>query len=153
MRLLNGINHVAVITTDLDRFVEFYRRAFDVEVVFSETTPAFRHAILRIGRDSWLHPAEIPGNSHGAAIPAMFARGHIDHISLTAASPSAFATIRERLIECGACSGAVEDLGAFHAMWFEDPDGMRGEVAVIVDPSLVGIHAPRPLHAEAPPSA
>ena len=149
MELLNGINHVAVLTGDLDRFVEFYSRVFDLDVVFSETTPAFRHAILRTGPDSWLHPAEIPGNSHGAAIPAMFARGHIDHIALTAASRSAFATIRQRLVECGACNGAVEDLGAFHAIWFEDPDGMRGEVAVIVDPLLAGIHEPRPLQVDA----
>ncbi len=150
MRLLNGVNHVAVITADLDRFIEFYKRVFDLEVVFSETAPAFRHAILRTGHDSWLHPVEIPGNSHGAAVPAMFARGHLDHIALTAASQSAFTTIRARLVECGACNGAVEDLGAFHAIWFEDPDGMRVEVAVIVDSALAEIHEPRPLHAEGP---
>jgi hypothetical protein len=78
----------------------------------------------------------------------MFGRGHIDHIALTAASQDAFATIRGRLAACGACRGAVEDLGPFHSVWFEDPDGMRGEVTVIVDPELAGIHEPRPLLAE-----
>ena len=49
MTLLAGVNHVAVLTTDLDRFVDFYTGVFDLDVVFTETTPAFRHAILRTG--------------------------------------------------------------------------------------------------------
>ena len=52
---------------------------------------------------------------------------------------------RARLVERGASNGAVEDLGAFHSLWFEDPDGMHGEVTVIVDRELRGIHEPRPL--------
>src|SRR5690606_1718627 len=64
MPLVAGVNHVAVLTDDLDRFVEFYTGTFDLEVVFEETTPAFRHAILRAGETSWLHPAEVTGNEH-----------------------------------------------------------------------------------------
>jgi AcrR family transcriptional regulator len=56
-----------------------------------------------------------------------------------------FDWIRVRLVERGASSGAVEDLGAFHALWFEDPDGMKGEVCLIVDSALREFHAPRPV--------
>jgi hypothetical protein len=48
-------------------------------------------------------------------------------------------------MERGASSGLVEDLGAMHALWFKDPDGMSGEVSLIVDPELRSFHAPRPL--------
>jgi catechol 2,3-dioxygenase-like lactoylglutathione lyase family enzyme len=147
MALLTGINHVAVLTDDLDRFVDFYTDVFGLEVVFEETTPAFRHAILRTGPDSWLHPAQVAGNDHGGGLPGMFERGHLDHLALTAASAEAFTHLRRRLVERGACPGDVEDLGAFHALWFEDPDGMRVELTVIVDPALQGIHAPVPLAA------
>jgi hypothetical protein len=41
----------------------------------------------------------------------------------------------------------VDDLGAFHTLWFIDPDGMRVELTVVVDTTLQGIHAPRPLGA------
>jgi len=143
--LVAGVNHVAVMTDDLDRFVDFYTGVFALEVVFREDTPAFRHAILRTGPHSWLHPAEVAGNPHGEALPAMFQRGHLDHLALTAASPEAFASLRDRLLARDACDGSVEDLGAFHSLWFEDPDGMRGELTVIVDPELRGIHEPRPL--------
>ena len=101
MDLLAGVNHVAVLTADLDRFVEFYTEVFDLEVVFTETTPAFRHAIVRTGPTSWLHPAEVNGNDHGAASPAMFDRGHLDHLALTAASPATFHAIRDRLVARG----------------------------------------------------
>lgn len=145
MPLLAGVNHVAVLTENLDRFVDFYRGVFELDVVFTETTPAFRHAILRTGPHSWLHPAEVVGNSHGTALPAMFDRGHLDHLALTAHSPAAFDALRARLTERGASDGTVEDLGAFHSVWFTDPDGMRAELVVIVDAELRGIHEPRPL--------
>ncbi len=145
MDLLSGVNHIAVLTADLDRFVDFYTEVFGVDVVFTESTPAFRHAIVRTGPSSWLHPAELVGNEHATASPAMFDRGHLDHVALTAASGEAFATIRERLVARGAADGAIEDLGAFHSVWFTDPDGMRGELVLIVDERLQGIHAPQPL--------
>lgn len=145
MSLVTGVNHVAVLTDDLDRFVDFYTGVFELEVVFTEATPAFRHAILRAGPDSWLHPVEVTGNPHGTATPAMFERGHLDHLALTAASAASFDALRSRLMARGACDGEVSDVGAFHSLWFEDPDGMRGELTMITDPSLAGIHEPRPL--------
>jgi len=145
MDLLTGVNHIAVLTTDLDRFVDFYTEVFDVAVVFTETTPAFRHAIVRTGPTSWLHPAELGGNAHGTASPTMFDRGHLDHLALTAADGDAFAAARERLVARGASEGAIDDLGAFHSVWFTDPDGMQVELVVIVDDALADIHAPRPL--------
>jgi catechol 2,3-dioxygenase-like lactoylglutathione lyase family enzyme len=151
MPLLTGVNHVAVLTEDLDRFLAFYTEVFDLQVVFQEDTPAFRHAILRTGPDSWLHPAQVDGNPHGTAIPAMFDRGHLDHLAVTAASPEAFAAIRARLRDRGLHDGTVDDLGAFHSVWFEDPDGMRVEVILVVDPDLRGIHEPRPLTAATGP--
>jgi catechol 2,3-dioxygenase-like lactoylglutathione lyase family enzyme len=147
MPLLNGLNHVAVLTGDLNRFTDFYTNVFGMEVVFSESSPGFRHSVLRIGPDSWLHPAEITGNAHASALPAMFTRGHLDHIALTAASQPAFEELRSRLIERGASDGAVETLGAFHSLWFEDPDGMHAELILIINPALRHIHAPRQLTA------
>lgn len=152
MTTLAGLNHVAILTDDLDRFVDFSTAVFELDVVFTETTPAFRHAIVRTGPTSWLHPAEVSGNPHGAALPTMFGRGHLDHLALVAASRESFEVVRRRLVERGATDGAVDDLGAFHSVWFEDPDGMRNEVTLIVDPALGGIHEPRPLGDSPTPS-
>jgi catechol 2,3-dioxygenase-like lactoylglutathione lyase family enzyme len=145
MSLVSGINHVAIITADLARFIAFYTDVFELTLLFEEATPAFSHAILRAGDSAWLHPAALAGNAHAAALPEMFGRGHIDHIALLAPTAESFAVIRERLVERGASRGVVEDLGAMHTLWFDDPDGMKGEVCLIVDPRLRAFHAPRPL--------
>jgi catechol 2,3-dioxygenase-like lactoylglutathione lyase family enzyme len=149
MSLLAGLNHVAILTADLDRFVEFYTQVFGVKVAFREETPAFRHAILRITGQSWLHPAEVKGNSHSDAVPKMFDRGHLDHIALTATSPADFEVLRRRLLQRGATDGEVEDLGAFHSIWFKDPDGMRGELVLVFNTELRGVHEPRKIDADA----
>jgi catechol 2,3-dioxygenase-like lactoylglutathione lyase family enzyme len=143
--MLTGLNHIAVLTADLDRFIAFYRDVFELDVVFEEATPAFRHAILRTGPTSWLHPAELADNPHGAASAAMFDRGHLDHLALSAADQASFDRARDRLVERGASDGATDDLGPFHSTWFSDPDGMRVELVLIVDATLAGVHAPRPL--------
>jgi catechol 2,3-dioxygenase-like lactoylglutathione lyase family enzyme len=144
--LVSGLNHVAVLTADLDRFIHFYTRVFGLEVIFSERTPGLSHAILKISTNSWLHPAELPSNPYADGLGTMFQRGHLDHLSLTASSTEAFEQLRSRLIEARASDGRVDDLGSFRTLWFVDPDGMRGEVALIVDPSLSKIHDPRPIN-------
>ncbi|HEX2577554.1 MAG TPA: VOC family protein [Aquihabitans sp.] len=146
-QLLAGLNHVAVLTEDLDRFVAFYTEVFSLDVVFREDTPAFRHAIVRTGPTSWLHPVQVDGNSHGTAVGKMFDRGHLDHLALTASTPEAFELVQQRLGRRGVDVGGIDDLGPFRSLWFEDPDGMRVELVLIVDAELRGIHEPRPVTA------
>ena len=62
MSVVSGLNHVAIMTKDLERFIAFYTNAFGLEVVFKESVPGMKHAVLRIGADSWLHPVEAPGS-------------------------------------------------------------------------------------------
>lgn len=140
--LIGAVNHVAIVTRDLDRFMDFYCRVLGLEVAFFEDTPELRHAILRSGSHSWLHPVEARDSVHATARGGMLERGHIDHLSLAAASPAAFDELRRRLMACGASDGGVDDLGAFRALWFSDPDGMRVELALVVDPALRRFHAP-----------
>ena len=140
-----GLNHVAIMTSDLERFIAFYTAAFGLEVVFQESAPDMKHAVLRIAAESWLHPVQLTGNPHAAGTTAMFQRGHLDHLALTAADPDAFEQTRQHLMAVGATDGAVDDLGAYHALYFADPDGMRGELVLIIDSALRGIHAPRRL--------
>ena len=37
--LLDGVNHIGLVTDDIDRFVEFYREVFDATVSGVEHTP------------------------------------------------------------------------------------------------------------------
>jgi catechol 2,3-dioxygenase-like lactoylglutathione lyase family enzyme len=145
--LVNGINHVAVVTADLDRFCAFYVEVVGAAVVFEETTPAFRHAILSVGGDGVLHPIEVAGNPHGQASPAPLDRGHLDHFALNVPSHAAFEQLRGRVLGRGVSDGVVTDLGPKLSFWFTDPDGTHVEVDWVRVPSLAGFHAPVPVDA------
>ena len=141
---LTGVNHVALVTANLDRFVDFYRRVFDASVIPFPGEADFRHAMVMVGDQTGLHPFEVAGNPNGAALPRMFARGHLDHVALNAASEAAFFELRRRLVAAAACDGAITDFGPVLSVWFEDPDGMGAEVCWTRDRALRGVHGPRP---------
>ena len=148
MPLVTGINHVAIMTEDVDRFCAFYADVFGATVVFAETTPQFRHAILTVGGGPWvLHPIQTDANPHARASAAMIDRGHLDHFALEVPDRAAFDEVRARLVARGASDGAVTDLGPKLSFWFTDPDGMHVEVDWVRDPSLQGFHAPVPVEA------
>lgn len=134
MALTNGCNHVAVITEDLDRFIDFYREVFEAEVDFDLDEDGLRHAMVRLGAGFALHPFQLPGGSpHAAGSPAMFDRGHLDHLALDVADQATFEDLRARLVEAGASNGDVTDFGRVRSVSFVDPDGLDGEIAQWVD--------------------
>lgn len=145
MPLINGIHHVAVITGDLDRFVEFYSSVFDADIVDLAPTTDFRHALVRIGPATTLHTIEFNSDRPEEKPALMHSHGYLDHLALHAPSRPALREVRRRLMARGACDESVSDLGAMLSVWFRDPDGMRAEVCWNRDPSLSGLHAPMPL--------
>ncbi|HZQ27683.1 MAG TPA: VOC family protein [Acidimicrobiales bacterium] len=129
--LLNGVNHVAVLTSDTDRLHAFYRDVFDA-TVFHDRTEAegVRLSFVDIGPATQLNVFEVVDNTEAQRQTPMFGRGRIDHLGLEAASKEAFDTIRERLIACGATDGFVTDFGGAISVFFRDPDGLEGEVCL-----------------------
>ena len=133
--LLSGINHVAVLTQDTDRFHAFYREVFDATVFADEMhqrgRPGGPPVVRRpSGRTRELNVFELPGNAEAEHHTPMFGRGPIDHMGLQAESQEAFDEIRRRLIERGATDGFVTDFGVAISLFFIDPDGLEGEVVL-----------------------
>jgi catechol 2,3-dioxygenase-like lactoylglutathione lyase family enzyme len=128
--LLDGFNHVAVVTTDTARFLEFYQGVFEAEVVAEQL----------MGDEGKLTMVHLGGGrdwnvfeKYGAPAPAhapMLGRGPLDHLGLQAPSLEAFEEIRRRLIDRGAADEFVTDFGPVLSMFFVDPDGLELEVCV-----------------------
>ena len=57
MPLAKGCHHIAILTEDLDRFVAFYRRIFDADLLAEGGEGPLRHALVDVGGMS-LHPFE-----------------------------------------------------------------------------------------------
>jgi catechol 2,3-dioxygenase-like lactoylglutathione lyase family enzyme len=141
--LLDGVNHVAVITGDTERFVAFYRDVFDAEVDGqAQESDQVRLTFVRIGQGAELNVFEIAGNTEAERQTPMFGRGRIDHLGLQAASLEAFEKIRDRLMARGAADSFVTDFGPILSVFFRDPDGLEGEVCVANPDAVPGLTHP-----------
>lgn len=127
--LLDGMNHVAVITDDTERFVQFYREIFDATVSHREAIGPGTLTFVDIGPRTELNVFEVSGDAAPVLVRgSMFSHGPIDHMGLQAADREAFVEIRRRLVAHGASDGFVTDFGRSHSIFFRDPDGLEGEV-------------------------
>jgi catechol 2,3-dioxygenase-like lactoylglutathione lyase family enzyme len=141
--LLDGINHVAVLTADTDRFVAFYSEMFGATVDGEmRGEDGLRLTLVKVGGVGELNVFEITGNEEPGRQVPMFGRGRLDHLGLSAASIDAFDEIRDRLMACGASDGFVTDFGPVFSLFFRDPDGLEAEVCVINPDAEPGVLHP-----------
>lgn len=129
--LLNGVNHIAWISQDIARLGRFYAAVFDAEVGPTRPhgqDPGETMTVIKIGPHTELNIVTIEGNHEPDRQTPMWGRGRIDHVGLQAASPQAFATVRQRLLDTGASDGTVNTFGKTLSLFFRDPDGLEGEV-------------------------
>lgn len=141
--LLDGVNHVAVLTSDTDRLHAFYREVFDAAVLSDATVDeGVRLSFIEVGPHTELNVFQIDGNAEASRQTPMFGRGRLDHIGLHAMSLDAFETIRDRLIARGAADSFVTDFGPILSMFFTDPDGLEGEVCVENPDAKPGVFNP-----------
>ena len=137
--LLDGINHVAVITADTDRLIEFYGDVFGATVEGEmREGEGFRLTLVKVGPQSELNVFEVAGNQEASRQTPMLGRGRIDHLGLQASDLEAFDTIRDRLMESGASDGFVTDFGHVLSVFFVDPDGLEAEVCVVNPDAVPG---------------
>jgi catechol 2,3-dioxygenase-like lactoylglutathione lyase family enzyme len=141
--LLDGVNHVAILTADTERLHAFYGEVFDATVSHdSEVGEGMRLSFVDVGPRTELNVFEITGNGEATRETPMFGRGRIDHLGLQAASLEAFEVIRDRLVARGASDGFVTDFGPVLSVFFRDPDGLEAEVCVPNPDAEPGVYHP-----------
>jgi catechol 2,3-dioxygenase-like lactoylglutathione lyase family enzyme len=131
----SGFNHVATLTSDMDRTVKFYRDAFEAEVVFEmdakEDHP--RMSILDLGGGAALNVFEVAAGDIIGERRQQGHRGAIDHYALAVQSKAVLEAVKGRLVAAGAEVGEIQRLGTEWSLFFRDPDGMELEVCAKVD--------------------
>ncbi len=129
-----GFNHVATMTANLDRYLEFYRDMFGAEVTSMMEAEGDhpRMAIVDMGGNGALNVFEVPADSILGDRTKMGGRGPIDHYALSVESEEKLLEIRDRLVARGASPGDVTQLGpAWMSVFFRDPDGAELEVGYL----------------------
>lgn len=141
--LLDGVNHVAVLTNDTERLHRFYVEVFGAKVSRdAEEAPGVRLSFVDIGDGRELNVFQLNDNTEAERQTPMFGRGRLDHLGFQAASLDAFNTIRKRLIDRGATDGFVTDFGPILSLFFRDPDGLEAEVCVANPDAKPGVFNP-----------
>jgi catechol 2,3-dioxygenase-like lactoylglutathione lyase family enzyme len=155
--LLDGFNHVAVLTKDSERLQDFYVQVFDAVVITDLPGPpeesGVRLSVIEIGPHSELNVFQVDGNAEADRQVPMFGRGRLDHLAVQAASLEAFDTIRDRLMALGAADDFVTDFGPVLSLFFRDPDGLECEVCVGNPDGVPGVFHPPGTRAARYPAA
>ena len=130
MPTTRGFNHIATLTSDLDRHAEFYGRVFGAEVTFRmDATPDHpRMFIVDLGGGAALNVFEVPPEEIIGEQRRQGARGAIDHFGISVDSLAALEDVKQRLVDAGADIGEIQRLGSEWSLFFRDIDGMELEV-------------------------
>lgn len=136
MPTTTGFNHVATMTANLDRLVDFYKQAFGAETLAeipkSEGHP--RMIILDLGGGAALNAFEVEADEIVGERTRMGGRGAIDHYGLAVDSLSTLEAVRDRFEDMGVDMGEIHQLGGTTwSLFFRDPDGMELEVCCPAD--------------------
>ncbi len=141
--LLDGVNHVAVITKDAAAFHRFFWEVFDAPVSHElEMGPGGRLSIVDLGGGRELNVFEVDEADDPSGEGSMFHRGRLDHLGLQAASLDAFDEVRSRLVARGATDGFVTDFGPVLSVFFVGPEGLEAEVCVVNPDARPGVSNP-----------
>jgi catechol 2,3-dioxygenase-like lactoylglutathione lyase family enzyme len=128
-----GINHLALVTTDMDATVRFYHGVLGARLVAHLGNDSFRHYFFEFGagntvaffeyRHVVLEPFAKP-----AGVPDRRAV-QFDHLSFNLPDEHALLTLRDRLKTAGCEVTDVVDHGFIRSVYFTDPNGIALEAS------------------------
>jgi len=123
----NGINHLAMVTGDMDRTIRFWRDLLGLRLVAGLGEPGYRHYFFEISQHDllaffeWPDAAGVPEKDHGYPVkgPVVF-----DHISFGVDREEDLWGIKDRLEAAGFQVSGVIDHGFIHSIYSWDPNGI-----------------------------
>jgi len=128
-----GVNHLALVTDDMDATVRFYHGVLGAPLVATLGTPAFRHYFFAFGESTTVAffeyrdlPLERFAKPAGVPDPRAV---QFDHLSLDLPDEEALLALRARLVEHGCEVTEVVNHGMIHSIYFTDPNGIALEAS------------------------
>lgn len=142
-----GLNHLALVTTDMDATVRFWHQVLGAEIMATIATDSFRHYFFRIGDNQTIAFFEYRGTdlatfAKPAGVPYEHA-SQFDHLALGLPDEQALEDLRARLIAYGCEVTEVVDHGFIRSIYFSDPTGIALEASWWTsDPQAPGYDVP-----------
>ncbi len=128
-----GINHLALVTTDMDATVRFYHGTLGARLVATIGQDAFRHYFFEFGPQctvAFFEYADAPAQPfvNRAGVPNERAP-QFDHLSLNLPDDEALEALRRRLQSHGWEVSDIVDHDVVRSVYFTDPNGIALEAS------------------------
>jgi catechol 2,3-dioxygenase-like lactoylglutathione lyase family enzyme len=134
-----GINHLALVTPDMDATVRFYDGVLGMRLVATLMAGPMRHYFFDIGNGNTIAFFEVAGAeafTAPAGIPDRLRKAQFDHLSFNVADEEALLALRDRLKSYDCEVTDVVDHGFIQSIYFNDPFGIALEASYWrVDPT------------------
>jgi len=135
-----GINHLALVTTDMDTTVRFWHGVLGARLVTTIGTAGFRHYFFEVGPEQTVaffeyRHAELEPFSKPAGVPDRRAV-QFDHLSFNLPDEFALEELAARLKAHGCEVTDVVDHDVVRSIYFTDPNGIALEASWwVLDPT------------------
>ncbi|HSR25593.1 MAG TPA: VOC family protein, partial [Candidatus Eisenbacteria bacterium] len=128
-----GINHLALVTADMDATVRFYHGVLGARLVATIGTAGFRHYFFEVGPGNTIaffeyETIELEPFAKPAGVPDPRAV-QFDHLALNLADEQGLESMRARLKEHGCEVTDVVDHGFVRSIYFSDNNGIALEAS------------------------
>ncbi|MDH3678631.1 MAG: VOC family protein [Acidimicrobiia bacterium] len=126
-----GINHLALVTPDMDATVRFYAGVLGMPLVMTLMAGPMRHYFFEMSPHNTVAFFEIEGAEtfeKGAGSPAPYPV-QLDHLSFDVPDLEALEVLRRRLKAAGSEVTEVIDHGVMRSVYFTDPNGIALEAS------------------------
>jgi catechol 2,3-dioxygenase-like lactoylglutathione lyase family enzyme len=132
-----GLNHLALITDDMETTVRFWHGVLAAPLVATIGTTAFRHYFFDVGHGATVaffeyrdHPVD--EFAKPAGVPDERAI-QFDHVSLNLPDEAALHQLRQRLLAHDCEVTEIVDHGLMRSIYFTDPNGIALEASCWVN--------------------
>jgi catechol 2,3-dioxygenase-like lactoylglutathione lyase family enzyme len=128
-----GINHLALVTPDMDVTARFWHGVLGAELVATVATAEFRHYFFRIGERSTVaffeyRCVDVPPIDKVAGVPDIRSP-QFDHVALDLPDDAALVALQQRLRDADCEVTDVIDHEVAHSVYFTDPNGIALEAS------------------------
>jgi len=129
----DGVNHLAMVTNDMDGTVRFYHGVLGMPLVATIAVGPMRHYFFRLGSRSTIAffewgDAQIGMFEKPAGMPFTFP-AQFDHVSFTLPDEAALGALQERLRAYDVEVTRVVDHGFVRSVYFHDNNGIALEAS------------------------
>jgi len=158
----NGVNHLAMVTGDMDKTIRFWRDLLGMRLVAGLGKTGYRHYFFQLSDTDlvaffeWADTESVPHKDHGRPVKGPFI---FDHVSFGVESEEELWKLKDRLEAAGYSVSDVIDHGFIHSIYSFDPNGIPIEFSANVpgrdirekptivdsDPSQVTLEGPEPI--------